>query len=86
MFPLQTLLAISLRVWHHLPYRAILRNTNILPFDSWEHLRVPLKDVSIHVRYHGSGPPIFLVHGVPQHSVSLSPLLQIDYVLNANRS
>ena len=41
----------------------------LIPFDSWEHQRVPLEDVNIHFRYAGKGPPLMLVHGVPQHSV-----------------
>ena len=41
----------------------------IVPFDDWQHQRVALKDVSIHFRYHGTGPPLLLVHGYPQHSV-----------------
>jgi hypothetical protein len=40
-----------------------------LPFDQWSHGRVQLNDVSIHFRYAGSGPPLLLVHGNPQHSV-----------------
>lgn len=40
------------------------------PFTDWEHGRVQLSNVSIHFRYAGSGPPLLLVHGNPQHSVS----------------
>ena len=42
----------------------------VVPFDDWQHQRVVLKDVSIHLRYQGTGPPLVLVHGYPQHSVS----------------
>lgn len=42
----------------------------IIPFDDWEYQRVALKDVNIHFRYAGKGPPLLLVHGFPQHSVS----------------
>lgn len=42
----------------------------IVPFDDWEHQRVALKEVNIHLRYAGQGPPLLLVHGFPQHSVS----------------
>lgn len=40
------------------------------PFTDWDHGRVQLSNVSIHFRYAGSGPPLLLVHGNPQHSVS----------------
>jgi len=39
-------------------------------FDDWEHERIQLGDVSIHFRYHGEGPPVLLVHGFPQHSLT----------------
>jgi hypothetical protein len=39
-------------------------------FDNWAHERIQLDDVSIHFRHHGSGPPILLVHGFPQHSLT----------------
>lgn len=42
------------------------------PFNDWDHGRVQLSNVSIHFRYAGSGPPLLLVHGNPQHSVSCS--------------
>ena len=42
---------------------------SIVPFDEWEHQRVLLKDVNIHFRYAGKGPPLLLVHGFPQYSV-----------------
>lgn len=47
-------------------------------FDDWEHERIQLDDVSIHFRYHGEGPPILLVHGFPQHSLTwhtIGPIL-----------
>jgi hypothetical protein len=47
-------------------------------FDDWEHERTQLDDVSIHFRYHGTGPPILLVHGFPQHSLTwhtIGPML-----------
>lgn len=47
----------------------------IIPFDDWEYQRVALKDVNIHFRWAGKGPPLLLVHGFPQHSVSESPKL-----------
>lgn len=52
--------------------RAQNLNTALTPFDLWPHQRVALKDVSIHLRYAGSGPPVLLVHGNPQHSVRRS--------------
>lgn len=44
------------------------------PFDDWDHGRVQLSNVSIHFRYAGSGPPLLLVHGNPQHSVSFTDI------------
>lgn len=47
-------------------------------FEDWPHLRVALQDVSIHLRYFGTGPPILLVHGNPQYSLtwrSIGPIL-----------
>jgi hypothetical protein len=47
-------------------------------FDDWEHERIQLDDVSIHFRYYGQGPPILLVHGFPQHSLTwhtIGPML-----------
>lgn len=41
-------------------------------YDSWNHQRIQLQDVSIHFRYFGSGPSVLLVHGFPQHSVCLT--------------
>lgn len=41
-------------------------------WEDWAHGRVQLKNVSMHFRYAGSGPPLLLVHGNPQHSVSFS--------------
>ncbi|OQU95497.1 hypothetical protein CLAIMM_01690 isoform 2 [Cladophialophora immunda] len=39
-------------------------------FDDWAHQRVALENVSIHLRYAGSGPPIVLLHGSPQFSLT----------------
>lgn len=47
-------------------------------FDDWQHERIQLDDVSIHFRYHGEGPPVLLVHGFPQHSLTwhtIGPIL-----------
>lgn len=41
-------------------------------FENWAHGRVQLPHTSIHFRYAGSGPPLLLVHGNPQHSVRCS--------------
>ena len=43
-----------------------------IPFDDWDHGRVALENVSIAFRFAGQGPPVLLVHGNPQHSVSLA--------------
>ncbi|KAF5122642.1 Soluble epoxide hydrolase [Metarhizium anisopliae] len=56
------------------------------PFDSWSHGRVQLDDVSIHFRYAGSGPPMLLVHGNPQHSYTwrtIGPILANQYTVIA---
>lgn len=55
-------------------------------FDTWEHGRVALKDVSIHFRYAGSGPPVLLVHGNPEHSLTwqfIGPILAQNYTVIA---
>ncbi|KEY66630.1 hypothetical protein S7711_01925 [Stachybotrys chartarum IBT 7711] len=58
----------------------------LVPWDSWEHGRVALRDVSIHFRYAGSGPPLLLVHGNPQHSLTwqhIGPILAQNYTVIA---
>ncbi|KAI0132020.1 Alpha/Beta hydrolase protein [Xylariales sp. AK1849] len=55
-------------------------------FDDWEHGRVALQDVSIHFRYAGSGPPLLLVHGNPQFSLTwriIGPILAENYTIIA---
>lgn len=55
-------------------------------WEDWEHGRVTLQDVSIHFRYAGSGPPLLLVHGNPQHSLSwqfMGPILAENYTVIA---
>ncbi|KAH7253123.1 Alpha/Beta hydrolase protein [Fusarium solani] len=55
-------------------------------FDTWEHGRIALNDVSIHFRYAGSGPPVLLVHGNPQHSLTwqfIGPILAQNYTVIA---
>ncbi|KAI9726677.1 MAG: hypothetical protein M1834_008942 [Cirrosporium novae-zelandiae] len=59
---------------------------NLIPFDDWEHQRVQLQDVSIHFRYAGSGSPVLLVHGWPQHSLTwhtIGPILAQNYTVIA---
>lgn len=46
--------------------------TDLVPFDDWLYQRVALPDANIYFRYAGTGPPVLLVHGFPQHSVSTS--------------
>jgi pimeloyl-ACP methyl ester carboxylesterase len=41
-----------------------------------QRLFIPLKDREAHVRILGSGPPVVLVHGSPQSSRALVPLMQ----------
>lgn len=55
-------------------------------FDDWPHQRIQLEDVSIHFRYYGSGPPLLLVHGFPQHSLTwhtIGPMLAQNYTVIA---
>ena len=47
-----------------------LATTDLTPFDDWLYQRVALPDVNIYFRYAGTGPPVLLVHGYPEHSVS----------------
>ncbi|KAF7563929.1 hypothetical protein G7046_g204 [Stylonectria norvegica] len=58
----------------------------LTPFADWSHGRVALEDVSIHYRYAGSGPPLLLVHGNPQHSLTwqfIGPILAENYTVIA---
>jgi pimeloyl-ACP methyl ester carboxylesterase len=58
----------------------------LIPFDEWEHGRVALQDVSIHFRYAGRGPPLLLVHGNPQFSLTwqvIGPILAENYTVIA---
>ena len=48
----------------------------LVPFDDWLYQRVALPDVNIYFRYAGTGPPILLVHGYPQHSVPVPPIFR----------
>ncbi|KAI0839276.1 putative hydrolase [Hypoxylon sp. FL0890] len=55
-------------------------------WDDWEHGRAALQDVSIHFRYAGSGPPLLLVHGNPQFSLTwqfIGPILAQNYTVIA---
>ncbi|KAL8382249.1 hypothetical protein RB595_006167 [Gaeumannomyces hyphopodioides] len=65
---------------------AAAASSSPVPFDDWGHLRVALHNVSIHMRYAGSGPPVLLVHGNPQHSLTwrtVGPLLAQNYTVIA---
>ncbi len=58
----------------------------LIPFDNWSHGRVALQDVSIHFRYAGHGPPLLLVHGNPQFSLTwrtIGPILAEKYTVIA---
>ncbi|KAH8819414.1 Alpha/Beta hydrolase protein [Xylogone sp. PMI_703] len=55
-------------------------------FDDWAHQRVALQDVSIHFRYAGHGPPLLLVHGNPQFSLTwriIGPILAEKFTVIA---
>lgn len=69
-----------------LGFLASLSAAALTNFDDWEHGRVALDDVSIHFRYAGSGPPLLLVHGNPQHSLTwqfIGPILAQNYTIIA---
>ncbi|KAI8961144.1 putative hydrolase [Daldinia sp. FL1419] len=58
----------------------------LIKWDDWGHGRVALEDVSIHFRYAGSGPPLLLVHGNPQFSLTwqfIGPILAQNYTVIA---
>ena len=61
----------GLSLWLNVLLLASAANAAYVPFDDWSHQRVNLPNVSIHFRYAGSGPPVFLIHGNPQHSVRI---------------
>ncbi|KAF4626395.1 hypothetical protein G7Y89_g11768 [Cudoniella acicularis] len=48
------------------------------PFDEWSCQQVPVEHGTIFLRYAGTGQPVLLLHGVPQHSLmfhSIAPAL-----------
>ena len=53
--------------------------TDLTPFDDWLYQKVALPDVNIYFRYAGTGPPVLLVHGFPQHSVSTPRWSALSY-------
>lgn len=58
----------------------------LVDFDDWSHQRIALEDVSIHFRYAGSGPPLLLVHGNPQFSLTwriMGPILAENFTVIA---
>ncbi|KAH8806063.1 Alpha/Beta hydrolase protein [Xylogone sp. PMI_703] len=55
-------------------------------FDDWAHQRIALENVSIHLRYAGKGPPVLLIHGSPQFSLTwhtVGPILAEKYTVIA---
>ncbi|KAL9477365.1 hypothetical protein ACSS6W_007206 [Trichoderma asperelloides] len=63
-----------------------LVSADTAPFDDWDHGRVQLSNISIHFRYAGSGPPLLLVHGNPQHSYTwrrMGPILASHFTVIA---
>lgn len=63
-------------------YAAALQSWN-----TWGHERIQLPDTSLHFRYSASGkPPLLLVHGSPQHSltwVHMGPILAEHFTVIA---
>ncbi|KAF2117013.1 putative hydrolase [Lophiotrema nucula] len=60
------------------------QSADLSNFDDWYHQRIQLDDVSIHFRYYGSGPPVLLVHGFPEHSLTwhtIGPILAQNYTV-----
>ncbi|KAK3364355.1 Alpha/Beta hydrolase protein [Lasiosphaeria hispida] len=61
-------------------------SVSLTNFDDWDHGRVALNDVSIHFRYAGHGPPLLLVHGNPQFSLTwrtIGPILAEKFTIIA---
>lgn len=56
--------------------RLVVCQQRLQSFDDWAHQRVALSNCSIHFRRAGSGPPVLLIHGVPEHSISISNALK----------
>ncbi|KAK0737197.1 Alpha/Beta hydrolase protein [Apiosordaria backusii] len=59
---------------------------SLTKWDDWAHGRVALQDVSIHFRYAGSGPPLLLIHGNPQYSLTwqwIGPILAESFTVIA---
>ncbi|KAH7025506.1 putative hydrolase [Macrophomina phaseolina] len=58
---------------------------SLLSWDDWPHQRVAVnQEISIHLRYAGSGPPVLLVHGNPQYSLSwhaIAPVLAQNFTV-----
>ncbi|PTB75490.1 alpha/beta-hydrolase [Trichoderma longibrachiatum ATCC 18648] len=62
------------------------RASTLTSFDDWGYQRIALDNVSIHLRYAGSGPPVLLVHGNPRFSLTwrtIGPLLAENYTVIA---
>ena len=52
-----------------LPSPAIMSSFEVSPFEEWPCQQVQVEHGTIFLRYAGTGPPIMLLHGVPQYSV-----------------
>src|SRR5690348_6021489 len=53
-------------------------------FDNFEHIRVAVDDVDLHVTMGGTGPALLLLHGFPQTHVAwhqVAPRLARDFTL-----
>ncbi|KAM0445213.1 hypothetical protein ACHAO4_009918 [Trichoderma viride] len=53
-------------------------------WDQWAHGRVLVNNITMHYRWAGSGPPMVLVHGNPQPSITwrlLGPMLAQKYTV-----
>ncbi len=62
--------AVALSIASSLLFSSLSSAQQLTPFDDWAHGMIQLPTVKLHFRYAGSGPPLLLIHGNPQHSVS----------------
>ncbi|KAL6793297.1 putative hydrolase [Trichoderma sp. SZMC 28013] len=67
-------------------FTGVATAASVPAWEDWAHGRVQLKNISMHFRYAGSGPPLLLVHGNPQHSITwrlLGPAMAEHYTVIA---
>ncbi len=65
---------------------AKMNNEQKFPFEKWKCARAQVGDVNMFYRTAGSGPPLVLLHGFPQHSLmwhTIGPLLAEHFTVIA---